>query len=109
MGMPRQERWLWETFDQLQTGVAITAGALVDHAAGRVRRPPRWVANLGVEWLVRLVREPRRLWRRYLLGLPALASTCSVMPLGTSLPEWRKRGDGRGTPQTGKWVWKDDE
>jgi N-acetylglucosaminyldiphosphoundecaprenol N-acetyl-beta-D-mannosaminyltransferase len=70
MGMPRQERWLWENFDKLATGVAITAGALVDHAAGRARRPPRWVADLGVEWLVRLAREPRRLWRRYLIGLP---------------------------------------
>jgi N-acetylglucosaminyldiphosphoundecaprenol N-acetyl-beta-D-mannosaminyltransferase len=70
MGMPRQERWLWDNWDHLETGVAITAGALVDHAAGRVHRPPRWVANLGIEWLVRLVREPRRLWRRYLLGLP---------------------------------------
>ncbi len=70
MGMPRQERWLWDHWHRLQPMVAITAGALVDHAAGRVQRPPRWVANLGVEWLVRLVREPRRLWRRYLLGLP---------------------------------------
>jgi len=70
MGMPRQERWLWENWDRLQTGVAITAGALVDHAAGRVQRPPRWVANMGIEWLVRLTREPKRLWRRYLLGLP---------------------------------------
>lgn len=70
MGMPRQERWLWENWSQIQTGVAITAGALVDHAAGRVSRPPRWVANLGIEWLVQLCREPRRLWRRYLLGLP---------------------------------------
>jgi N-acetylglucosaminyldiphosphoundecaprenol N-acetyl-beta-D-mannosaminyltransferase len=74
MGMPRQERWLWENWQELRTGVAITAGALVDHAAGRVRRPPRWVANLGVEWLVRLVREPRRLWRRYLLGLPVFGT-----------------------------------
>ncbi|HTJ90103.1 MAG TPA: WecB/TagA/CpsF family glycosyltransferase [Acidocella sp.] len=70
MGMPRQERWVLENWDELRTGVVITAGALVDHAAGRVRRPPRWVANLGLEWLVRLVIEPRRLWRRYLLGLP---------------------------------------
>jgi len=70
MGMPRQERWLLDNYHLLETGVAITAGALVDHAAGRVRRPPRWVANLGVEWLVRLLVEPRRLWRRYLLGLP---------------------------------------
>jgi N-acetylglucosaminyldiphosphoundecaprenol N-acetyl-beta-D-mannosaminyltransferase len=70
MGMPRQERWLWENWDRLSDGVAITAGALVDHAAGRVRRPPRWVADLGMEWLIRLLREPRRLWRRYLVGLP---------------------------------------
>jgi N-acetylglucosaminyldiphosphoundecaprenol N-acetyl-beta-D-mannosaminyltransferase len=75
MGMPRQERWLWENWDKLTIScVAITAGALVDHAAGRVSRPPRWVANLGIEWLVRLVREPRRLWRRYLLGLPVFGA-----------------------------------
>jgi N-acetylglucosaminyldiphosphoundecaprenol N-acetyl-beta-D-mannosaminyltransferase len=73
MGMPRQERWLWDNWDRLQTGVAITGGALVDHAAGRVHRPPRWVANLGIEWLIRLVHEPKRLWRRYLLGLPVFA------------------------------------
>jgi N-acetylglucosaminyldiphosphoundecaprenol N-acetyl-beta-D-mannosaminyltransferase len=70
MGMPRQERWLYDNWDRLAPTIAITAGALVDHAAGRVHRPPRWVANLGMEWFVRLVREPRRLWRRYLLGLP---------------------------------------
>jgi N-acetylglucosaminyldiphosphoundecaprenol N-acetyl-beta-D-mannosaminyltransferase len=73
MGMPRQERWLMENYGDLPPCVAITAGALVDHAAGIVRRPPRWVANLGIEWLVRLAREPRRLWRRYLLGLPVFA------------------------------------
>ncbi|MDE8346347.1 MAG: WecB/TagA/CpsF family glycosyltransferase, partial [Acidocella sp.] len=70
MGMPRQEQWLIDNWERLDTGVFITAGALVDHAAGRVRRPPRWVANLGIEWLVRFFKEPRRLWRRYLLGLP---------------------------------------
>lgn len=73
MGMPRQEQWLWENWHKLDPMVAVTAGALVDHVAGHVARPPRWVANLGVEWLVRLVREPRRLWRRYLLGLPVFA------------------------------------
>jgi N-acetylglucosaminyldiphosphoundecaprenol N-acetyl-beta-D-mannosaminyltransferase len=74
MGMPRQERWLWDNWDRLRPGVAITAGALVDHAAGQVQRPPRWVANLGIEWLVRLLREPKRLWRRYLLGLPVFGA-----------------------------------
>ncbi len=70
MGMPRQERWVWDHWDQIEIGVVITAGALVDHAAGIVHRPPRWVADLGLEWLVRLAREPKRLWRRYLFGLP---------------------------------------
>jgi len=73
MGMPRQEQWLWDHWDRLVPCVALTGGALVDHAAGRVSRPPLWVANLGLEWFVRLIREPRRLWRRYLLGLPVFA------------------------------------
>lgn len=70
MGMPRQERWLHDHWHRIAPTIAITAGALVDHAAGRVHRPPRWVANMGLEWAVRLSREPRRLWRRYLIGLP---------------------------------------
>lgn len=70
MGMPRQERWLYDNWASLPSCVALTGGALVDHAAGRVHRPPRWVANLGIEWLVRLSREPKRLWRRYIFGLP---------------------------------------
>ena len=70
MGMPRQERWLYDHWNQLDAPIAITAGALVDHLAGRVRRPPKWVADMGLEWLVRLAVEPARLWRRYVLGLP---------------------------------------
>jgi len=86
MGMPRQERWLWDNWQELSPVVAITAGALVDHAAGRVRRPPRWVANLGVEWLVRLIREPRRLWRRYLLGLPVFGVYLLGYAIKANLP-----------------------
>ncbi len=74
MGMPLQERWLAENWNHLPNCVAITAGALVDHMAGRVSRPPRWVSDCGLEWLVRLIIEPRRLWKRYLLGLPLFAA-----------------------------------
>ena len=74
MGMPLQERWLADHWDRLNAKVAIAAGALVDHLAGRVRRPPRWVANCGLEWAVRLAIEPKRLWRRYLVGLPAFGA-----------------------------------
>jgi N-acetylglucosaminyldiphosphoundecaprenol N-acetyl-beta-D-mannosaminyltransferase len=73
MGMPLQERWLLDNLDSLPPCVAITGGAMVDHAAGAVSRPPRWVTRIGAEWLARLIKEPRRLWRRYLLGLPLFA------------------------------------
>jgi len=84
MGMPRQERWLYDHWDQLDAPIAITAGALVDHLAGRVRRPPKWVADMGLEWLVRLAIEPARLWRRYVLGLPVFG--WRVMRERLSLP-----------------------
>ncbi|HJS85662.1 MAG TPA: WecB/TagA/CpsF family glycosyltransferase [Acetobacteraceae bacterium] len=74
MGMPLQEFWLHHHWPLLNAKVAIAAGALVDHAAGHVRRPPQWVANLGLEWAVRLAVEPRRLWRRYLLELPVFGA-----------------------------------
>lgn len=70
MGMPLQERWLTDHWTSINARIGIVGGALVDHWAGSASRPPRWVANLGLEWLVRLAREPRRLWRRYLFGLP---------------------------------------
>ena len=43
-------------------------GALLDFTAGRSRRAPEWIRNIRLEWLFRLAQEPRRLWRRYLLG-----------------------------------------
>jgi N-acetylglucosaminyldiphosphoundecaprenol N-acetyl-beta-D-mannosaminyltransferase len=70
LGMPLQEQWLHQNWHRLNTCVAITGGALVDHMAGRVRRPSRWVTNCGLEWVSRLIIDPRRLWRRYILGLP---------------------------------------
>jgi N-acetylglucosaminyldiphosphoundecaprenol N-acetyl-beta-D-mannosaminyltransferase len=69
-GMPLQEKWLRENHHQLQINVAITCGGLFDFLSGRKHRPPRWMTNLYLEWLGRLLTEPRRLWRRYVLGNP---------------------------------------
>lgn len=69
-GMPLQERWLMENWDRLEVNVAITAGALFDYISGRLVRAPRWMTHHGFEWMGRLVIEPRRLWRRYLIGNP---------------------------------------
>jgi N-acetylglucosaminyldiphosphoundecaprenol N-acetyl-beta-D-mannosaminyltransferase len=71
LGMPIQERWLAGRRDELDAPVALTVGALFDYIAGAVPRGPRWLTDHGFEWLCRLRYEPRRLWRRYLLGNPA--------------------------------------
>lgn len=70
MGMPLQERWLAENWDQLEAHVALIVGGVFDIVSGELRRPPRWMTDHGLEWLGRLMIEPRRLWRRYLLGNP---------------------------------------
>lgn len=70
MGMPLQERWLDENWEQLEVHVGLTAGAAFDYVSGRLRRPPRFLTDHGLEWLGRLLIEPRRLWRRYVLGIP---------------------------------------
>ena len=70
LGMPLQERWLMENIDRLDAGVALTGGAVFDYVSGRLRRGPRLLRENGFEWLARLLAEPRRLWRRYLIGNP---------------------------------------
>ena len=67
-GAPKQEKWICEYKSRLtsiQTFMAI--GATIDFEAGNLRRSPAWMSSVGLEWLYRLVSEPRRLWRRYLV------------------------------------------
>lgn len=70
MGMPVQEKWLMENRGRLNFRVAFTGGAVFDYASGELRRGPRILTENGLEWLARLAIEPRRLWRRYLVGNP---------------------------------------
>ena len=71
MGTPQQELWVDRHFDRIEAGVIWTVGALFDYLAGRTPRAPHWLADNGLEWIFRLAIEPRRMWRRYLLGNPA--------------------------------------
>jgi N-acetylglucosaminyldiphosphoundecaprenol N-acetyl-beta-D-mannosaminyltransferase len=68
MGMPLQEYWLMENRNRLEVGVVLTGGAVFDYVSGGLRRGPRVLTDSGFEWLARLLIEPRRLWRRYLIG-----------------------------------------
>ncbi len=69
-GMPCQELWLLENWRRIRANVAFPVGALFDYMTGRLYRPPRWITDNGFEWLSRLIVEPCRLWKRYLLGNP---------------------------------------
>ena len=69
-GMPMQELWVTANRPQLQTRVALCGGAVFDYISGELVRGPDWMTQHGLEWLARLAIEPRRLWRRYLLGNP---------------------------------------
>ncbi len=62
---PRGEIWLKDNYRALGVPAAFQIGASIDFAAGRVRRAPRWVGRLGMEWAYRLAMEPKRLARRY--------------------------------------------
>lgn len=69
LGCPKQEKWMAAHRGQL-AAVMIGVGAAIDFHAGIVRRAPLWMQRIGLEWLYRLLQEPRRLWRRYLLLNP---------------------------------------
>jgi len=77
MGMPRQEIWILENRADIAANVVSPCGAHMDYTAGEIPTAPRWLALIYLEWLYRLIAEPRRLWRRYLLEpwfvLPILA------------------------------------
>jgi N-acetylglucosaminyldiphosphoundecaprenol N-acetyl-beta-D-mannosaminyltransferase len=70
LGAPKQEFWIQRVRNEIHPAVAVAVGASLDFVAGRDTRAPRWMSNIGLEWLHRLAHNPRRLWRRYLLQDP---------------------------------------
>ena len=70
LSTPKQERWMAAHLGQWSKGVMFGVGAAFDINAGLLPQAPPWMQRLGLEWLFRLVVEPRRLWRRYLSNNP---------------------------------------
>lgn len=67
LGAPKQEKWMREHRDRLNVPVLVGVGAAFDFHAGIKRQAPRWMREHGLEWFFRLLQEPRRLWKRYLV------------------------------------------
>jgi len=65
MGMPRQELWIQQNLEALPDCVIFSVGAAFDYEAGAQKAAPRWMGRMGVEWLYRLLADPKRLFRRY--------------------------------------------
>lgn len=69
MTAPKQEKWTYANWDRLDIHCHVgTIGAVFDFFAGTYRRAPLWWQEHSLEWLYRLIKEPRRMWRRYLIG-----------------------------------------
>jgi len=81
LGCPKQERWMAEHKNKVQA-VMLGVGAAFDFHAGRVRQAPAWMQRAGLEWLFRLLMEPRRLWRRYLRHNPRFIALAMAQLLG---------------------------
>lgn len=67
LGMPKQERWAIGHRQAIDASLVMCVGAALEFALGQKRRAPAWMQQMGFEWLWRLLSEPRRLWRRYLV------------------------------------------
>jgi len=68
LGFPNQEKWISKHLEDLDINVAVCIGGVFDVISGKIKRAPRWMQGACMEWLWRLMQEPRRLWRRYLFG-----------------------------------------
>jgi N-acetylglucosaminyldiphosphoundecaprenol N-acetyl-beta-D-mannosaminyltransferase len=85
LGLPKQERWIHEHRNRLEVPLILGVGAAFKFLAGTVQRAPAWVGELGLEWLWRFTREPRRLWKRVLVEGPQFVGLVAL-----DLSGWRK-------------------
>ena len=70
LGCPKQEKWIIENKEKLSTAFIMGIGAVFEFYAGTLQRAPKILQKVGLEWLFRLIMEPKRLWKRYLIEGP---------------------------------------
>lgn len=92
-GAPLQEKWISANRSSLTAGVVMGVGGLFDFYSGNISRAPRWLRELGLEWLYRLLQEPGRMWRRYIIGNPLFLFRVLL---------WKAKGAGSNTRDKGQ-------
>ncbi len=70
LGAPKQEKWIYDNYRELGVPVSLGIGVSFELVADMVQRAPLWMQKWGLEWLFRLIVEPKRLWKRYVMGNP---------------------------------------
>ncbi|HEY3294516.1 MAG TPA: WecB/TagA/CpsF family glycosyltransferase [bacterium] len=88
LGAPKSEKWLYEHREQIPARVAIGVGYAFDILAGRIAECPRWITAAGMEWAYRLLKEPRRLWKRYLVRDPQFFGLLIKQRLSGGSTKW---------------------
>jgi N-acetylglucosaminyldiphosphoundecaprenol N-acetyl-beta-D-mannosaminyltransferase len=82
LGSPKQERFMAKYCGRLETKLMVGVGAAFDIHSGSVKEAPKWLKDAGLQWLHRLVQEPRRLWKRYLICVPGFIWNIGLQFLG---------------------------
>lgn len=82
MTAPKQEKWVSDNRSFINANIICSIGAVFDFYSRNIRRPSRFWVALRLEWFIRLIKEPRRLWRRYLISSPRFLKELLFMKLG---------------------------
>ncbi len=102
-GNPKQELWFNRNRDRLEVPVSIGVGGTFEFIAGNVRRAPRWVQRLNLEWAYRIAQDPARLWRRYLRGAVRLVGLSLPLLLGRLSEKLAFARETPASPDTLRW------
>jgi N-acetylglucosaminyldiphosphoundecaprenol N-acetyl-beta-D-mannosaminyltransferase len=97
LSTPKQEYWMHEHASRLEVPVAVGVGAAFDFLSGTKRSAPAWMRERGLEWLFRLINEPNRLWRRYLVGGSLFTYWIAVDRIRQRCPQSLRRSNGART------------
>lgn len=82
LSTPKQERFMARYLDRLEVKLMVGVGAAFDIHTGEIRDAPKWMKRSGIQWVHRLIQEPRRLWKRYLINNPKFVWKVSLQLLG---------------------------